>query len=316
MALVVRNEHFSRSLSPEAARGLFKASVEQVEIETFTYCNRVCWFCPNAHIDRRSNNHYMDEDLYLRILADLNSIDYGGSITYSRYNEPLADRIILTRIRQAREALPNAILFTHTNGDYLNKELLDELREAGLNRLRVQVYLGNNDHFSDTAMLTRMAQRLGDLGLPFRFTDVRQNLYYAAQVRYPGMEVVFEARNFDMMGVDRGQTVDVAAKHRRVSPCLIVFQHVYIDYNGAVVPCCNIRSDQQQHAGYVVDRLGPDRSIFDAYANSPLAEWRRSLLPFGEKAKPCDTCSFALLPDTPEMRENVGSVARQFGIAP
>jgi len=165
-------------------------------------------------------------------------------------------------------------------------------------------------------MLTRMAQRLADLGLPFKFTDVRQGFFYAAQVRYANMEVIFEARNFDLMGVDRGQTVEVANKHHRVSPCLIVFQHLYIDYNGAVVPCCNIRSDQPQHSQYVVDRLTPETSIFRAYANSPLADWRRSLLPFGEKQKPCDTCSFALLPDNPETRQMVGSITKQLGFSP
>jgi len=136
--------HFSREISPSAARYLFKRSIERVEIEPFSYCNRVCWFCPNAKIDRRSTNKYMPEDLYLQIMTELSEINYCEQITFSRYNEPLSDRIILTRIRQARELLPRAFLQAHTNGDYLTRSLLDELRDAGLNRLRVQVYLGND----------------------------------------------------------------------------------------------------------------------------------------------------------------------------
>ena len=51
----------------------------------------------------------MDEAVYLKILEDLASINYKGVITYSRYNEPLADKIILKRIQQARDMVPEAI---------------------------------------------------------------------------------------------------------------------------------------------------------------------------------------------------------------
>ncbi|HUI18987.1 MAG TPA: radical SAM protein [Alphaproteobacteria bacterium] len=313
--LTVTSDHFAAAVPAERARELFKSSVDQIEIEVFSYCNRVCWFCPNSHIDRRSANRYMDEALYLRILDELRSIAYGGVVTYSRYNEPLADRIILTRLRQARERLPEATLYTHTNGDYLTRELLDELREAGLNVLRVQVYLGNDEHFDDAAMLTRMARRLGDLGLPFEFTDVLPNTRYMARVSYPGIEVTFDARNFDRIGTDRGQTVKLARPYRRTAPCFVVYRHLYIDWNGAVVPCCNIRSDEPSHRPYIVDDLSGGRSIFDAYANSALAAWRRELLRFGDKRKPCDTCFYEVPADSAELRQTTEALARRFGLA-
>jgi len=314
MSLVIRPEHFSRSLSPDEARGLFKASITQVEIEVFTYCNRTCWFCPNSYIDRRSANQYMDEGLYLRILGDLASIDYSGVITYSRYNEPLADKIILTRIRQARELLPKAKLSTHTNGDYLDREYLDELKAAGLDRLRVQVYLGNNERFNDEVMRTRMARRLNDLGLPYSATMTEPNVRHMAAVQYPGMEVTFDARNFDAIGVDRGQTIAMPEIYERTAPCFIVFRHLYIDYDGSVVPCCNIRSDEPRHQPYIIDRLATGRSLFEAYANSPLADWRRGLVTFGKKEKPCDTCAYEVPPDTPQLRAMSDAVARDQGL--
>lgn len=307
--LFVSTQHFDRTISPEDARRLFKVSVTQVEIETFTYCNRACWFCPNSRIDRRSANTFMDEALYLRILSDLASIGYDGVVTYSRYNEPLADRVILTRLRQARAALPKACLSTHTNGDYLTRAYLDELREAGLNRLRVQVYLGNDDRFSDTRMLTRMSRRLNDLGLPYEFVLAAAGVRYMAAVRYEGMEVTFDARNFDAMGVDRGQLVTLAQPYTREAPCLVVFQHLYIDHDGSIVPCCNIRSDEPSHRDYVVGTLRDGRSLFEAYANGPLADWRRGLLTYGPKRKPCDTCRYEIPPGTPELRAQLDQLA-------
>lgn len=292
MQLQLSPDHFNRAISMERARSLFKASVHLVEIEAFTFCNRKCYFCPNAHIDRRSGNKYMDEALYLRILSELASIQYDKVITYSRYNEPLADRIILERLRQAREALPEAQLYTHTNGDYLNLQYLDELRANGLNTLRVQVYLSNSARYSEEKIVARMHKRLKALGLPYEMIINEPNVRHMALVHYQGMEVTFDARNFDILGTDRAQSLEIGKRYQRTSPCFIPFQQVYFDYNGSVVPCCNIRSDEASHQNYIVDDLSTGRSIFEAYANSSLADWRRDLLTFGHKKPPCDTCSY------------------------
>lgn len=48
----------------------------------------------------------------------------------------------------------------------------------------------------------------------------------------------------------------------RMKPCYEPFFFVGVDYNGSVVPCCNIRSDAGQHKEYVLGNL----------KNQPLAE--------------------------------------------
>jgi hypothetical protein len=308
----ITSDHFSNELTIDRAKSLFKASVNQVEIETFTYCNRTCWFCANSRIDRRSENRYMDEALYLRILNELAGIDYDQTITYSRYNEPLADRIILTRLHQARQILPKACLSTHTNGDYLNRKFLDELRESGLNRLRIQTYLGNKEQFDDRRILDRMERQIKRLGLPYKMIAAAQGIRYMAQIIFEGMEVTLDARNFAKIGVDRARTVKMPETYERRSPCLIVFQHMYIDYNGAVVPCCNIRSDEPDHAPYLIDRLEENRSIYQAWSNSPLAAWRQALISFGPKMKPCSSCAYECLEETPQMKDQFDAIARQF----
>jgi len=307
-------DHFVNQPSPERARALFKSSVTQVEIETFTYCNRRCRFCANSYIDRRSENRHMDEALYLRILRDLAAVDYDQAITFSRYNEPLADRVILDHIREARRLLPKACLSAHSNGDYLDAAYLESLRAAGLNRLRVQVYLGNEERFDDDRILRQMARRLKKLGLPYNMTAAFKGTRYMAQLVCEGMEVTLDARNFGVLGVDRGQTVLMPQSFERRSPCLVVFQHLCIDCDGTVVPCCNIRSDEPRHAPYVIDRLARRRSLFEAFADSPLVEWRRGLLTFGLKRQPCNSCSYECLSESGPLRERLDTMAREFGL--
>ena len=71
---------------PPTNKTIFKKNLKMIEIETFSYCNRKCWFCPNSFIDRISDNKIMPEDVYLDLIDQLAEVDYSGEITYSRYN--------------------------------------------------------------------------------------------------------------------------------------------------------------------------------------------------------------------------------------
>lgn len=285
--------HFRSSLTREDARELFRQSVDYVEIECFSYCNRRCGFCPNAKIPQRQDkagNRFMPEDLYLKILDDLASIDYLGKVQFGRYNEPFSERIILDRIRQARERLPKAWLYSHTNMDFLTPAYLDEIADAGLNGLELQVYLGNNDRYDEAEMLDRRKQILNRLGLSLLTTVCSSPGFRHQHVTdYRRMQVRIDARNFAAIGTDRGGLVQIQ-QHARVAPCLIPFSSLYVDHDGSVVPCCNIRSDVPEHASCVVSRLQDGASVFDAFV--ALHGWRLGLMRFGEKSGPCATCRY------------------------
>jgi MoaA/NifB/PqqE/SkfB family radical SAM enzyme len=266
-----------------------------VEIETFTYCNRRCWFCPNASLPQRQDkagNQYMDRALYKRILDDLESIGYRGNVQFGRYNEPLAERdVILDRITMAREWLPRAWLYTHTNGDFLTRDYLYALYIAGLNELQIQTYLGNDERWDEQAMLKRQAQQLGKLGLKIeRIGCAVYGMRHQHKTDYPGMDVWVDARNFDAIGTDRGGLLPIRQEEPRTAPCLVPFSALYIDWNGSVMPCCNLRSDVPEHQQYVACRLQDGFSIFDAFV--ALHSWRKSLMRFGPKAAPCATCRY------------------------
>lgn len=292
-------EHFVE-VKENAARDLFKQSVEMVEIEVFSYCNRRCWFCPNSILDRHSANTNMDEQVYLKILKELHAIDYDGKISYSRYNEPLSDRIILKRIRQASELLPKAVLHTNTNGDYLTREYLDALYEAGLRSLCIQSYLEKEDTFIEDFVVEKIEKKLQQLKLPYRFSVNRQNEWYEAEVGYKDMAINIYTRNFKHNGCNRGESIpdsffegDGIAFNRK-SPCLSPFWYSHIDYTGNVVPCCNIRSDNPKHARFVMGNVS-DTSLFDIYGGQKFANWRKEVFNYNlNKIRPCRSCRFKL----------------------
>ncbi|HKW09750.1 MAG TPA: radical SAM protein, partial [Gemmatimonadaceae bacterium] len=147
LGAVVRNslrieaDHFRADLPHERATRLAKNYLELIEVETVSYCNRTCSFCPNQFIDRRSEKHVMPEHAWQTVLTGLRELDYDGTFVWSRYSEPLSERRILDRIREVRAAAPRCRICANTNGDYLNAAFLDELAAVGLNRLFVDLYM-------------------------------------------------------------------------------------------------------------------------------------------------------------------------------
>ena len=228
---MICREHFQPQADAAVARALFKHAVASVEIEIFSFCNRVCSFCPNSFIDRRSQNILMAPALYSRIIDDLAAVDYDKTIWYSRYNEPTADRVFLDRLAEARRKLPQVRLQTFTNGDYLDRDYVAALRDAGLNELRIMAYLANNVEPTEAAFLNLMVQRLGRLGLPWKFTSAK-----SAVIDISGIDVTYNYSFLTQEGTNRGGTLATGGCQERLSPCIIPLTSMYIDHDGSVVP--------------------------------------------------------------------------------
>lgn len=107
------------------------------------------------------------------------------------------------------------------------------------------------------------------------------------------MKVVVYSLNFDETGYDRGQSIEhlVDYAYVRQSPCFFVFSNFTVDFNGKVMPCCNLRRDHHEHQPFILGDLS-DRgmSISEVYANRFSAQWRRSLARVSAKQAPCSTC--------------------------
>ena len=280
------------TLDAAAKRALFKRNVQLVEVEPHAYCNRTCSFCPNSIIDRLTVKERFDSALYEALLDDLTSIDYDGVLRLARYSEPMAHEHIFEMVARARRRLPRAVIDIVTNGDYLTPQALARLVEAGLSILRISVYLRRGVAWSPDAARAEIGRVGTRIGLAPRWTDATASSV-GATFSYPGLRIIAFSHNFDEIGYDRGQLLEklVDPAYVRRAPCFLVFSNFTVDFNGKVMPCCNLRSDHPEHRGFVVGDLSvAGSSIFDVYAGPELTAWRRGLAGVGEKAPPCATC--------------------------
>jgi len=290
--MYVGSEMFEAVTDRDRARQVFAMTVSRIEMETHSYCNRRCSYCPNVVGDRIGPNQFMPADILEKIYSNLEEINYDRYLILNYYNEPLADRSIIARISEARARLPNARIMIYSNGDYLDRGFIEELAEAGLDYLHISIHLKRGDRYTDLYVVNRINEISVRMGIASRIETVRTGQLMVAKTPHNKMEIEIRAINYFEQGTDRGGLIsEVTTPQGRSAPCFFPFSHFVISYNGLIAPCCHIRSDRPEHEPYIYGNLRDYDSIFQAFLSAPAAAWRREMAGGQEKRKPCDTCS-------------------------
>lgn len=290
-------EQYSALVTPtnnrELKKQILKQNVRLVEIEIASFCNRKCWFCPNSFIDRKSQSIELPERVYLKLIDNLAEINYSGLLNFHRFNEPLANKdLILKRVQQARRALPNAGLGIFTNGDYLDRAYLDLLREAGITLIIMSHYFDKNAEFSVDDIKMAMDKKVRSLGLDYTIThdDFER---YELNLRYSGIYIIYQCWNPRIVGGNRAGAIKDSriVKKRRDFPCYYPLREIFIDYNGLVMPCCNMRSDVEAHKPFVLGDVNKC-DLFEIFMNKRFIQTRKDLMSNEPKYAPCEYCDY------------------------
>jgi hypothetical protein len=275
------------SIDIEQAKRLFVRFVDQVEIENHDFCNRICWFCPNSFIDRRSQLRLMSDTVFEKIIGDLAEVDYDGALTWSRYHEALADESVFERIAAARRALPRAALVVISNGDYMDRSTLPRLEAAGVDRLILDLYLPDGKERDPDARTKGLRQFSRRTGL-----ELTPSHKVGFSINGTGLKATLEIPCYTSEDIStRGGLVEVPklASYQRRAVCLAPVRHVVIDYNGKGMLCCQTRSDSVEHESAIIGDLArPGYGLFHFYRD--LGAARRALFAPGEKGGVCRTC--------------------------
>ena len=313
----IDKEQFTENVSIEKAKELFKKSIQIVEAEPFSFCNRKCWFCPNSFIDRRSTNNIMPEELFLKLVKELREINYNNIFTFTRYNEPLSNDLIYTRIAQTRELLPDAFIRINTNGDYLNSNTAENLYKAGLDHIEVQIYSKEKDESFDVDFSTNKIEKLAKLmNLDFDNKEiiVKPEGEISLEIKYKhSLLVSFIARDMKKCLLSRGGYLDnyfdKNPDKERIEPCYASFISLIVDYNGNVMPCCNLRSDIKEHNKFILGNIAQN-SVYEIFTSKKNIQFKKDFLNYGKKPQECKNCNqyLNILEDTPENRDKIKKI--------
>ena len=285
-------EHFYKIDDPATARALFKYAVNNLSIETSSFCNRRCSYCPDSHVDRISEKKYLSMDEITKMLSNLAEIDYSGIINFSLFNEPLADPNIAEKVSMAKQACPNAKVSMYTNGDYLKKDYLDRLREAGLDIMTVSLHIANNVPWSDDKVIERIADLSARLGVGAKIHNFQSGMAVLGRLPDPKIEIRLSHFDYNKVGWSRaGLNENLIPPDMGNKPCLEPFEQFLVSWDGEIVPCCQINTDVSDQHAYRIGNIRDFPDIFAAYAASSLVGWRRGLASGEKRLPPCDTCA-------------------------
>jgi cyclic pyranopterin phosphate synthase len=215
----------SRTLIRRASRTLIKrdvnprsAPITDLNIETTTYCNRRCSYCPNSIFERslKKNAREMSFSLFKKIVDDLAEMGFTGRISPQLYGEPLTDSRLVSRMEYANTTLPRAKLLIVTNGDFLTPTLLNQLRDVGVHDYFITI------HDSDPRARKQSIERIKQLKKGAKRDKKDVTLEY---------QTVINPSN-------RGGLIEIT---RRTPPprCLDLDNALPINYRGDVLVCCN-----------------------------------------------------------------------------
>jgi GTP 3',8-cyclase len=108
-----------------------------VEMEVNSRCNRRCGYCPVSVLPTPKGDRYMSEELFDRIISELERVGFRGNLSYHLFNEPLLRRDLERLVAKVAARLPKVFQLLFTNGDLLSDERYSSLKEAGIDHFIV-----------------------------------------------------------------------------------------------------------------------------------------------------------------------------------
>lgn len=222
-------------------------SLKMIEIEINKFCNRKCEWCPNKEFNR-TQIEPLDIITYIKLLQELKSNNFKGSISFSRNNEPFAIiKDFIKYVQLAKDILPDSKLVTNTNGDFLTKEIIENIK---LDEISIMDYDNNGYEYCINKLISLNA----------KIESVEDNIIYA----YTNDKKFAYCVNWQKNTLleDRGgflQEVEGMKfrneKSLRNYSCIDPSIFIAVDYNGNIMPCCSMRSDNPNHKEYILGNI-------------------------------------------------------------
>lgn len=217
-----------------------------VEIETSTYCNRQCEWCPNSKHSRGREHNFMDQTLFKKIIGDLRNIDYHDSISLHNYNEPLLDPNIYERVQYVHEQLPDAEIRFFTNGDFLNLEKCYKLETAGVSLLWITLH-EVVDHPAPHAMIEEHWRHVINTTGSIDLVDKTDLYGFKQSTSFGNMKLLYYVPYISTLSSRGGLLEKFNHSIDTETVCLAPFTCSAIDYQGNMKICYDIYPDHAPH---------------------------------------------------------------------
>lgn len=242
-------------------------SISSVDITTIDLCNRTCVFCPRANPKIYPNRNLRMTAQGAEIIADrLSEIKYSGTVAISGFGENLLNPEIVEIIKVIKVKNPTAFVECNTNGDPLDRELIDQLLESNLDCLNINLYDGPEQ-------LEKFDSMLGGID--------KQKYKYRVHWNPDDYGIIFNNRTGLVKMIDDTSNFEKVKNTK----CYLPFYKLYIDWNGDVLFCANDWG-RTRVVGNVFQQ-----PIKEIWLSKEMLKVRMRLSKANRNFKPCDKCN-------------------------
>ncbi len=222
--------------------------ITKIEIETSTYCNYKCEFCPVRYNKRARKN--IDINLFHEILRQAKDYKYIKYVTLHAYNEPTVDK----RFYDYADAIQrfNLKLELYTNGSGITKDMIEYLSKyislhsviinfPSIDQSTYEQMTGSATYEKvvsaiDTMMEAGIKLRLSVQGYDQDMQDIEFEMIHR---RWPNIITVPHI-SFDRTGTLINQYAQNVMVHDQyLQGCRFVLEMVNVSVDGDMYLCCN-----------------------------------------------------------------------------
>lgn len=189
-----------------------------IEIETHNRCNNNCSFCPVSVGNDIREYKQMSEELFLKIINNLEDLKYCNALSLFSNNEPFLDSRMIKFLKLAKERLPNAYHYIYTNGSVLTPELFIEA-EKYLDLIVI-------DNYNDSLELNGPVKKIYEL--------FENNRAYKDKVR---IDIRKKTEILSSRGGEAPNRKDSLKTIKNL--CVLPFVQLIIRPDGKISLCCN-----------------------------------------------------------------------------
>ncbi len=255
-------EYIEKVMQMREKRPLF------IHLETINRCNGTCSFCPcNKNEDKRKLK-IMSDELFHKIIDDLQEHDYSGILMLNANCEPFLDQRMPELIIEATSKLPKAQHILFSNGTLITEQILEKI--AG----KLDILYINN--YAENYELTESSKRIYDYVVSHR-------------EKFGKMKVQIEFRYANEVLTNKGGMAPNKRNERKIytNPCPNPYTETVIYPDGVVGLCCNDNYEKTNFGNV------SEESIFDIFNNQKLNDVREKMRHGRNGYEFCKYCDFS-----------------------
>ncbi|MFH1613258.1 MAG: SPASM domain-containing protein [bacterium] len=263
-----------------------------IMLETTSWCNLSCRFCPSKDLKREKE--IMPMELFIKIVDELDRIKWFGELQLFNSNEPLLDPLLIQRIKYIKKLpfLKKSFIGVMTNMKKLTKKILNELYLSGLDQLVCDNYFPDNISCKYIKMFKDFENNFVERKITF--ID-NYKFYNKLKINRKDFNIMFfqkfgknTSKVFGKNFTSRLQLITTGKKLENFKKrmCIRPFRHITITYNGKILSCCD---EWLYDPRSIMGDLNKN-TLIEIWNGKPFFVLRYRLLQYDRSFYPCNKC--------------------------